>query len=127
MRTLRYALAVAMGLLIAAGLSLTAASPAQAAPPASCTNSSFCGYGHQNYSTEEGYELTPFYRAGLCEPTALRNSYTSLYNNSGRTVRVYKSNNCSGEYLTYYNGTGVTNIFFPHPTWNDNIESLKYI
>lgn len=96
------------------------------APPSSCANQSLCGYGRINYGTDLGYEYMPARSFGTCENVGLRNQWSSLYNNGGRTVRVYKGLGCTGSYLTFYNGQNVQNMYASYPTYNDQIESVMW-
>lgn len=102
------------------------ASPAMAAPPTSCTNSSVCGYGRHQFSTAEGYELSPVRSAGTCENLGLRNQWTSVYNNSGRTIRMYKNTGCGGGHWELPSGDSLRNMALYQPSWNDNIESIMF-
>lgn len=107
-------------------LGLTGGPALAAAPPASCTNSSLCGYVDSSFRTREGYSLMPARSAGTCENLAARNQWSSIYNNSGRTVRMHKNLNCGGDGLTFTNGQNSTDMWLTHPTFNDNIESVRW-
>ncbi len=131
----------AVAILTAAALLIPtlAASPAAAAPasspssavaaqpPAGCVNNAGCFYVKYSFQTSEGYEFAYARTAGTCVNLTHRNKVTSLYNNSGRTFRVHKNASCGGDYLTYYNGQSSANLFFSHPTFQDNIESVRWM
>lgn len=134
--TRRIALAITM-LLIALGGTFTAtAGPAAAAPtptpgastfavPGSCANTSLCGYNNDQFSTSGGYEWIPA-AAGQCETVGLRNQWTSVYNNGGRTVKLYKQVGCTGGVWTLTSGDSLRNMSLYQPSWNDNIESVRW-
>lgn len=96
-------------------------------PPSSCASVSVCMYVNISFRTDQGYEIAPSRPAGTCEQTAFGNSISSLWNSSGRTVRFYKSTGCTGDYLTYYNGTGHQQLSVSHPTFENRINSYKFI
>lgn len=120
-------------LMIALGVTIFGmASPASAAPeppPSSCGGSMLCAYVNTGYQTNQGYELIPVdaLPIGTCDTPSFPNAWSSLYNNSGRVTRLYKTTNCTGEFLTYTNGTGVTQLGLSHPTYNDHIRSYKFV
>lgn len=118
----------AVALLAAVVLgSFVLAAPAVAAPPPSCTNFSVCTYVNIGYRTNQGYELIPVRTGGTCEQTFYQNSISGVYNNSGRSIRLYKNDNCSGESMVFYNGTGHHQFSVRYPTWENDIESLKFL
>jgi hypothetical protein len=122
--------AFAVSLLMTLGFSLTVAGPASAADekPASCTNASVCGYVNSLFRTNQGYELIPSRSAGVCVYVAFPDAWSGIWNNSGRTVRVFKNGSCSGsDYLTYYNGTGHGQLSVQHPTWENKIRAVRFI
>lgn len=96
------------------------------APPASCAGSSVCGYVASEYRTHEGYEWMPRRSYGVCENVHYNNLWSSVYNNSGRTVRLYKGVNCTEGYWVMPNGDGLCCLSIFQPTWNDNIASLRW-
>jgi Peptidase inhibitor family I36 len=105
----------------------TAPPPVVLAAPGSCTNSSLCGYNRHQYSTAEGYELNPVGSAGDCEPVAFNDQWTSVWNNSGRSVRLYKDAGCSGGVWTLSNGDGLRNMSLYQPSWNNEISSYRWV
>lgn len=112
------------------GALATGVDPASAeAPPSSCGGSMLCAYVNTGYQTNQGYELVPVdaLPVGTCDTPSFPNAWSSLYNNSGRVARLYKTTNCTGEFLTYTNGTGVTQLGLSHPTYNDHIRSYKFV
>lgn len=118
------AMFAAFAVALTAGLAT--ASPAQAAP-SNCANSSVCGYVAGGYYTDQGYEYIPTRSAGTCEWVAHANKWSSFWNNSGRTIRLFKNSNCSGtDYIQYTNGTGHGTLSIRHPSFNDNIESVQF-
>src|ERR1051326_3234699 len=65
-----------------------AASVTALAPPSTCVNSSVCGYGAASFRPRLGYEYTPSHPGGYGETMVpLPNQWSSLYNNTGRTIR----------------------------------------
>lgn len=128
MISLRRTAAALTALTLAAGtVSADPDSPTLAAAPASCANSSLCGYGAQLYNTNEGYEWNPSSPGGECEATGLTNQWTSVYNNSGRTVRMYKGPNCTEGYYVVAGGGYLRNMFLYQNAWNDNVESIRFL
>lgn len=125
--TLSRRIAAAVAILAVSLVSaLAVASPASAAPPSSCTNSSLCSYVAQQFSTSQGYELNPVQSPGTCDNVGLPNSWTSVYNNSGRSVRMYKNPNCSGGVWTLASGDSLRNMSLYQPSWNDTIDSIRW-
>lgn len=110
--------------VVVASLALLA-SPASAAAPDGCANSSLCGYVDQQFNTDHGYEWIPA-QAGVCETVGLRNRWTSVYNNGGRTVKLYKQVGCVGGVWTLPSGDSLRNMSLYQPSWNDNIESVRW-
>jgi hypothetical protein len=127
MRT-RIVAAIATTLALTAGL-LAAPSPAQAADrPSSCAPVNTCGYNNISWNTSGGYEWTPTMAAGRCDRPALDRQWSGFWNASGRTVRLYKSIDCTGSYLTYYNGSGHSSfVLYGHVTWNDAVRSQRFM
>jgi hypothetical protein len=127
-RLRRLAALAAAAVLSATALVLAPASPAQAAPPITCVNRAVCGYVDIGWSTRQGYEYIYERSAGTCVRVSLPNAWSGLWNNSGRTIRLFKNNYCGGsEHLTYYNGTGENQLSWSqHPTWDNNIESVQF-
>lgn len=117
---------VASVALLAGGLAVTA-SPAMADVPANCANSSLCSYGAALWRTSEGYEWNPSSPGQECEAIGLTNQWTSVYNNSGRTVRMYKGAGCTGGYWSLAGGGELRNMGFYQPAWNDEIESIRFM
>jgi hypothetical protein len=105
---------------------LTFASPASAAPPAGCANQSICAYVADQYDRSEGYEWMPVRPAGTCEDVGLPNSWTSVYNNTGRSVRFYKNYGCGNGVWTLAAGSSLRNMALYQPSWNDNIQSVRF-
>lgn len=108
---------------------LLLAVPASAeATPSSCPNSTLCGYVDINYwCSTQGCELNPTRSGGTCENVTFRNAWSSLWNNSGRSIRVYKNLNCGGDSLFYYNGTGDDHMSIDHFSFENNIESYRFL
>lgn len=111
---------------IAAGTlaALALAAPASAAPPGNCANNSVCGYVNQLYSTAGGYEYVTG-SAGSCQNVGLNDSWTSVFNNTGHTVRLYRDANCGNGVWTLANGDGLRNMSLYQPSWNDKISSVR--
>jgi len=99
------------------------------AAPANCRyNASVCGYESFNYLCDDGCEVIPFSTAGGCEAVALPNQWSSFWNNSGRTVRLYKTANCTSSYLTYYSSTGEDYFLTSGQTsWENAVRSVRFI
>lgn len=99
-----------------------------AAPPANCRyNYSACGYESAFYNCDDGCEVIPRQTPG-CEPVALAGQWSSYFNNSGRTTRVYKTTGCTGSYLTYYSGTGETYFLTSgHTDWENAVRSVRFV
>lgn len=129
-------------ILIAFALTLTgmlsASSLAQASPiqapaafaPGNCPSQNFCGFNAPGYSLGEGGEYNPVQSAGTCENVVSSpNRWSSLWNGSGRSVRVYKGANCSGAYLQYANGTGEIRLSTSASgsPFENNIESYRWM
>ena len=123
MKTRRLAAATAAIALALTG-SLMIASPASAAP-GNCANSSVCGYGDTEYRTGQGYEFVTG-SAGECVNVGLRNTWSSVFNNAGRTVRLYRNVNCANGVWTLSGGDGLSAISLFQPSWNNTIESVRF-
>lgn len=108
------------------GALVVSAQPAAAAAPGNCANSSVCGYGDRSYTTGQGYEFATFPGAGVCDNIGLPNQWTSVYNNSGRTVRLYRNANCGNGVWTLTSGSGLNNMGLWQPSWNNTIESIRW-
>ena len=119
--------AVLAAIVLGLGGVLVVSSPAAAAPPGGCTNSSVCGYAADQYARNEGYETIPNSGAGVCENVGLPNRWTSVYNNSGRTIKLYKNVNCGNGVWTLASGGSLRNMALYQPSWNDNIESFRFV
>lgn len=123
--TIRRTAAVAATFTLALGGTLAATStPAAAAPPANCANNSVCGYAAPNYATVDGYEFVTG-SAGSCQNVGLGNKWTSVFNNTGRQIRLYKNINCGNGVWSLPNGDGLSHMALYQPSWNDNIESVR--
>jgi hypothetical protein len=96
-------------------------------PPPSCPNQNFCAYVNSGYRTDQGYETFPVRPAGTCNYTIHQNSISSLFNNSGRPVRVLKTTNCGGESVTVPNGEGWQQLTIDAPTFENRIKSIKFV
>jgi len=119
----RVTAAVAALLLSLAGI-FVISSPAAAAVPGSCANNSVCGFVDQQFQTTHGYEWvagTP----GSCQNVGLNDSWTSVYNNAGRTVRLYRDANCGNGVWTLTSGDSLRNMGLYQPSWNDKISSVR--
>jgi hypothetical protein len=127
MMTFRRTVTTAAAVVLVTGAALAPSTAAQAAPPSSCTNSSVCGYVNSGYRTDQGYELIPVQPAGTCEGMSFPNAWSGLFNNSGRSIRLYKNSGCSGEYITFANGDGHAQFSVAHPTYENNSESFKFM
>lgn len=114
--------------IVSAGFTV-AASPASAeAPPDSCTLFSVCGYVNTQYRTDQGYELIPERDPGTCVVVAHRNAWSGMFNNSGRTVRMFRNTSCSGtDYKTFVNGYGVHQFSVRFgPTWDNSVDAIQF-
>lgn len=128
MTFIKRAVALLAALTLGTGLTLAATgAPAMAAAPVSCANSSLCGYNNQQYDTSGGYEWNPSSPGGECESIGLTNQWTSVYNNGGRTVRMYKGPNCTEGYYVIAGGGYLRNMQLYQIAWNDNIESIRFM
>jgi hypothetical protein len=108
---------------------LVASTPAQAAPPSNCPNSSMCGYVNSGYTTGGGYEINPVRSNGVCENVAFNDAWSSIYNNSGKTVRFFAQANCAGSTsssFTLANGSGHSEMSLSRPTFADEISSYRW-
>jgi peptidase inhibitor family I36 len=121
-------------LLLFASPSAAHASPDAAAtqaalipPPVSCPSVTFCAYVDNQTATTHGYELFPTGSPGECEVAALRNQWSSAYNNSGRPVRLYNTTNCTGSYKRLSNGAEA-NIFYTDfgPSWDNSVDAIRW-
>lgn len=56
------------------------------------------------------------------------NMATSIKNRSSRTVRVYDSANCTGDYLSFLTNSSMWNLRYgpQGSNWNDKISSFKW-
>lgn len=126
MTIFRRAAAMLAALTLTLTVLLAPGSPAAAAPPASCGNLLLCGYVNTNYQTNQGYELIPSVVG--CDSVAFPNNWSSLYNNTGRTVRFWKGPGCTGTYISFSNGQGEVRLATSsHPTWENQIESYRIL
>lgn len=112
-----------------ASAAVQAAAPTtQSIPPSSCANASVCGYVNNNYQTNQGYEFIPTRTSGTCEVMAFRNAWSSAFNNSGRTIRIYKTTNCTGDYRALSNGDGRLQFSTQWgPTWDNTTDAIKFL
>jgi peptidase inhibitor family I36 len=117
------AAAVAFTLTLFGALAVTA-SPAAAAVPQSCTNNSVCGFGANQFNLYEGYEWIVG-AVGSCQNVGLNDSWTSVYNNFGRTVRLYRDANCGNGVWSLASGGSLSNMALYQPSWNDKISSVR--
>lgn len=114
-------------LVLSAGMFLAIpASMAHAAPPDTCANTSVCGYVAGQYHPAEGYEWLPARTYGVCENVHYQNAWSSVFNNSGRTVRLYKGANCTGGVWVLGNGDGLCCMSLWQPSWDDNFASIRW-
>jgi hypothetical protein len=120
----RTAAMVATFALTLGGTIAFTASPAAAAPPSSCANNSVCGYNNSGFQTAGGYEWVTG-AAGSCQPVGLNDRWTSVYNNFGRTIRLYRAANCSDGVWSLASGDSLTNMATWQPAWNDKITSVR--
>lgn len=103
------------------------------AAPSSCTYQSLCGYVDNSYQTGEGYELIPEQAPpSACNVLAHRNKWTSVYNNTSRTVRLYLNTTCTGssgvQYKTIGPGTGIQYLWITwSPSWNDTLDAAQFV
>lgn len=131
------ALAAAAALVV--GIVAGVASPATAKtrdpglavlpPPSSCPTNYFCGYADNSYQTGEGYELFPQRAAGVCETASLRNTWTSVYNNTSRDVRISLSTTCSTSAFYWTVGAHSGSQFLwltVSPDANDAIDAIQW-
>lgn len=120
--------AAALAIAAATLTGTLSASPAQAATlavPSSCASRAVCGYNETNFNTGSGYAYV--YANNACEDLTSPYNWSSLYNNSGRTIRVYKTGNCTGDYVQYANGGSSAWLPLSHPTFNNNIRSVRFV
>jgi hypothetical protein len=130
-----FATAVGVGAATLPSAPALAANPApdpSASPlvvPSSCTIATFCGYADNSYQTGEGYELIPEAAPGTCRTVSLRNTWTSVYNNTSRPVRLYLNTTCtSSTYWTVGAATGSSYLYLTFsPSANDSIDAIKYM
>jgi hypothetical protein len=119
-------------LIIGLGLFVVAVTPAQAStadtPPSSCAAASVCGYVNTGYQTNQGYEYIPLAGA-TCQVVAYRNAWSGVFNNSGRTIRLFKNTGCTGtDYKTIANGTGKYQFSVQlGPTWDNSVDAVKFV
>ncbi|MEU8250706.1 peptidase inhibitor family I36 protein [Nonomuraea sp. NPDC048916] len=101
------------------------ASPAQA-DYTDCFSGRLCFWQDYEYSGTLGMysPSTSCYSMGV-----MNNETTSVYNRSGRTVRLYDSGNCTGDYYSISNGFRVWNLRYgpQGSNWNDRISSFKQV
>lgn len=126
MTPIRRVAAASAAIAIAVTAAVTATpGAAQAAAPARCASLSVCGFVDHNYGGN--YEWIPSQRAGTTSDLAFPNRWSSFFNNSGRTIRLYTRLDCTGDYRQYSNGSGVPNVtLYVGPTWNDNVECVRF-
>jgi hypothetical protein len=111
-------------MIMVAGVLVFSAGPAAAAVPAGCTNNSVCGFVGDQYAQSEGYEWVNG-AVGSCQNVGLNDSWTSVYNNFGRTVRLYRDANCGNGVWSLASGAGLQNMGIWQPSWNDKISSVR--
>lgn len=130
----RTVVAATLTALLAAGLTATPANAAPATPaikgpvPPSCTDLSVCGYVNTGYATNQGYELIPTGPSGHCEVVSLRNAWSGVFNNSGRTIRMFRNTSCSGsDYKQFDNGGGHAQFSVRFgPTWDNSVDAIQF-
>jgi hypothetical protein len=105
------------------------AAPAIAAPPSSCANQSVCGYVNIDFRTDQGYEWIPVQNGGTCVIVSHRNAWSGVYNNSGRTIRMYRNTGCTGtDYKTITNGDWRNRFSLQlGPSWDNSVDAIKFI
>jgi hypothetical protein len=134
----RTATAITAILIAVAGITIPApalaapspgpAATVQADPPDSCTAASVCGYVNTGYDTDQGYEFIPARHAGVCEIVSLRNAWSGVYNNSGRTIRMFRNTGCTGtSYKQIANGGGHWQFSIKYgPTWDNTVDAIQF-
>jgi hypothetical protein len=115
---------IATFLLTVGGVLAVTASPAAAAPPSTCANLSVCGYDEDQFDPSGGYEWVTG-AAGSCQNVGLNDQWTSVYNNAGRTVRLYRDANCGNGVWTLSSGSSLSNMGLWQPSWNNRISSVR--
>jgi hypothetical protein len=116
---------VAAAATLTLGGALAVSAPAQAV--SYCPNGNFCGFNDINYSLAQGGEYNP--SSTGCEPViSTPNQWSSLWNSSGRAVRVYKGPGCTGDSWLIANGSGDAHLSInaTHFLYENNIESYRW-
>jgi hypothetical protein len=122
------ALRITLAMLVAAvALAFAPATPAQAWHTGYCPSATFCAFNNIWYYTDQGYEFTPVLNAGACDRAALT-GWSSSMNSSGRTVRLYKTTNCTGDYKVTSNGSNVYRFSVVWgPSWDNSVRSIRFM
>jgi hypothetical protein len=101
-------------------------SPAELAPD--CPSQTLCGWVDNGHSCAHGCEYIPVEPANSTEQVALPNQWSSVFNNSGRSVRLHSRADCTGTgYVTIANGSHWSSILLVWPSYNDNIECVRFM
>lgn len=125
--TMKRMIAFALTALLAvAGTLMITASPAAAAAPSNCANSSVCGYDLSQFNGTSGNYEWVTGTAGSCQPVGLNDKWTSVYNNAGRTIRLYRDANCGDGVWTLTSGDSLRNMGLYQPSWNNKITSVRF-
>lgn len=91
--------------LLALAAMLAVAAPAQATPNNCSQAYAYCAYQDVNFGTSDEWERNYVFSPG-CYAAAYNDLYESFWNNSGRTVTLYKHAGCTGSNITAYHNTG---------------------
>lgn len=122
--------ALIVAALAGVGILLATATPALAdTPPSSCTASSVCGYVNVQYRTDQGYELNPQDAPGTCVVVFYRNAWSGVFNNTNRTIRLFKNTGCTGtDYKQFAPFTGKYQFSVQLGiTWDNSVDAYKVI
>lgn len=120
MKLKRIGAAAALTVAMTAGV-VGAATPAMAGT-ANCPSGYYCLYQHAAY--EGARESIAFRLSGTCVNLSLKDSASSIHNNSGTRVTFYKDDGCNG--ASRYLNQGGKFYDLNNSGWNDTANSVRF-
>jgi hypothetical protein len=97
--------------------------------PSSCPITGYvCGYVNTSYNTNQGYELNPARSRGTCEVVFYRNAWSSAWNSTRYTIKLFRNTSCTGtDYKTIAANDGRHQFsFFFGIYWDNSVDAVMY-